>query len=63
MSRVASVRSGLEGIAVYSALGVDIGPFSRSTWTDFEVASIRSGLEGIAIPSTLGVDIGPFLEK
>ncbi len=41
------------------ALGVDIGPFSRSIMNNVEVAFFRSSLEGIAIPSTLGVDIGP----
>ncbi len=51
MSRWPPVRSGLEGIAVVSALGVDIGTFLEEDLDDVEVAFIRSGLEGIAVVS------------
>ncbi len=58
MSRWPLYRSGLEGIAVVSALGIDIGTSLEEDLDDVEVASIRSGLEGIAVVSALGIDIG-----
>ncbi len=38
MSKVASSRSGLEGIAVESALGIDIGTLLEEDLDDVEVA-------------------------
>ncbi len=60
---VASIRSGLEGIAVLSAPIVNIGTLLKEALDNVEVASIRSGLEGIAVVSALGIDIGTFLEE
>ncbi len=63
MSRWPPYRSGLEGIAVVSALGVDIGTLLEEDLDDVEVAFSESGLEGIAVYPALGVDIGHPLEE
>lgn len=49
---------GLERIAVFSVLGIDVGTSIQQYLHHLLVASISCGLQCIVIGSTLGVDVG-----